>query len=61
MDARKSKEERKQITTLKTLLIIAFGLALLVTAIVTIVNDKDKGKNKKEEEKVVEKQKEETK
>lgn len=49
MDVKRNRENKKQVTTLKTLLIIGFGLALLVTTIVTMVNDNNKKKDKENE------------
>ena len=43
------KEKRKQLTTLKVLLIISVGLALLVYSVVMIVRDS----NEKKEEKLL--------
>ena len=49
MNVKRNRENKKQVTTLKTLLIIGFGLALLVTTIVTMVNDNNKKKDKENE------------
>ena len=56
MDVKRVKENKKQLTTLKALLILGFGIALLVTTIVTMVNDKGKDKEKKENEQVEKKE-----
>ena len=49
MNVKRTRENKKQLTTLKTLLIIGFGLALLVTTIVTMLNDNNKKKDRENE------------
>ena len=41
MNIKKIREKKKQVTTLKSLLILGLGLALLVTTIVMMINHKD--------------------